>query len=254
MTVIPRRVDVVGTGISVAGLDETVDLILHPGEHGLTMALCNVHTLMSARRDPSLRAALEAADVTTADGMPLVWALRSFGEPDQERVDGLKLFTATVEAGLGEGTRHFFYGSTEDTLGDLRRRLEHEYPNLVITGALAPPFRKATPEERRDHVDIIRRSGANVVWVGLGMPKQEFWMAEVGGDLPGVALVGIGAVFDWVAGSVPKAPLWMQRSGLEWLYRLVHEPRRLWRRYLWNNPGFLALLALQVARYRLRRR
>ena len=254
MVDLPTRVDVVGTGISTAGVDETVDLILHPGEQGLGVAVCNVHSVMSARRDSSLRAALSAADVATADGIPLVWALRAAGQSDQERVDGFTLFWATIEAGLAEATRHFFYGSTDATLEQITARLRRDYPDLAIAGTLSPPFRSLTAGEQSDHVDLIRRSGADVVWVGLGMPRQERWIAEASPHLDGMALVGIGAVFDWVAGSVAKAPEWMCRVGLEWLYRLAREPRRLWRRYAWNNPAFLILLGWQLTRTRLRRR
>jgi N-acetylglucosaminyldiphosphoundecaprenol N-acetyl-beta-D-mannosaminyltransferase len=254
MADLPTRVDVVGTGISTAGLDETVDLILHPGEQGLGVAVCNVHSVMSARRDSSLRAALSAADVATADGIPLVWALRAAGQPNQERVDGLTLFWATIEAGLPEATGHFFYGNTEATLERITARLRRDYPEIAIAGTLSPPFRSLTEHEQRDHLDVIRRSGADVVWVGLGVPKQERWIAEASPHLKGVALVGIGAVFDWVAGNVAKAPEWMQRAGLEWLYRLIREPRRLWQRYIWNNPAFLVLLVSQLGRARLRQR
>ena len=254
MVDLPTRVDVVGTGISTAGVDETVDLILHPGEQGLGVAVCNVHSVMSARRDSSLRAALSAADVATADGIPLVWALRAAGQPDLERVDGFTLFWATIEAGLTEATRHFFYGNTEATLERITARLRRDYPEIAIAGTLSPPFRSLTEHEQSDHLDVIRRSGADVVWVGLGVPKQERWIAEASPHLDGMALVGIGAVFDWVAGNVAKAPEWMQRAGLEWLYRLIREPRRLWQRYIWNNPAFLVLLALQLGRTRLRRR
>ena len=254
MADLPTRVDVVGTGISTAGLDETVDLILHPGEQGLGVAVCNVHSVMTARRDSSLRAALSAADVATADGVPLVWALRAGGQPDQERVDGFTLFWATIEAGLPEATRHFFYGNTEATLERITARLRRDYPEIAIAGTLSPPFRSLTEHEQSDHLDVIRRSGADVVWVGLGLPKQERWIAEANPHLDGMALVGIGAVFDWVAGNVAKAPEWMQRAGLEWLYRLIREPRRLWQRYIWNNPAFLVLLVSQLGRTRLRQR
>ena len=139
MADLPTRVDVVGTGISTAGVDETVDLILHPGEQGLGVAVCNVHSVMSARRDSSLRAALSAADVATADGIPLVWALRAAGQPNQERVDGFTLFWATIEAGLPEATGHFFYGNTEATLERIAARLRRDYPEIAIAGTLSPP-------------------------------------------------------------------------------------------------------------------
>jgi N-acetylglucosaminyldiphosphoundecaprenol N-acetyl-beta-D-mannosaminyltransferase len=209
---------------------------------------------MSARSDASLRRALAEVDIATADGTPLVWALRAMGFAGQERVDGLKLFLATVEAGLADGTRHFFYGSTRATLDQIVDRLRLDYPEISIAGTMAPAFRRLGADEMRAHLDEIRRSAPDIVWVGLGMPKQELWIAEAAERIRGVSLVGVGAVFDWVAGNMTKAPSWMQQAGLEWLYRLAREPRRLWRRYAWNNPAFLVLLGAQLTRLRLCRR
>jgi N-acetylglucosaminyldiphosphoundecaprenol N-acetyl-beta-D-mannosaminyltransferase len=253
MTALPPRVDVLGTGISATSVEETVELILNPPPNGLRVAICSVHGVMTARRDPALRAALASADVAATDGVPLVWALRLSGVPDQHRVYGDTVFRETIERGIAKGTSHFFYGSTPETLGRLVTNLRLDHPSLKVAGVLSPPFRPLTDDDLANDIDAITEAAPDVLWVGLGMPKQELWMARAGGQLDGISLVGVGAVFDWVAGNVEQAPSWVQRAGLEWLYRLYREPRRLWRRYLWNNPAYLALLANQLVRQRVQR-
>jgi len=248
------KVVVAGTGISTTTCDRVAQTLLDPPAAGAMVAVCNVHSVMSARRDPGLRAALAGADLATPDGMPLVWALRAMGMPGQERVDGRHIFDATIRAGLERGTRHFLYGSTPETLGAISGNLRRQYPGIKIAGTHSPPFRPLTAGEVDADLARIRDSGAQVVWVGLGMPKQELWMHEMHPQLPGVSMAGIGAVFDWVAGNATEAPDWMQRVGLEWLYRLSQDPRRLWRRYIWNNPAYLVLLGVQVGRRRIGRR
>ena len=251
MTDRPAKVDILGTGVSAVALAEATRLILNPPQQGLVVAVANVHMAMSARRSDELAQILRRADVVTPDGMPLVWAHRALGVEAAERVDGLRLFRSTVEAGLRAGARHYFYGSSPHILELMEARLRESYPSLQITGMTSPPFREASRDEQAAYVETIRASRPNVVWVGLGMPKQELWMERVRADLPGISLVGVGAVFDWIAGTVSKAPAWMQNAGLEWLYRLAQDPRRLWRRYAWNNPAFLVLLSGQVLRHRL---
>jgi N-acetylglucosaminyldiphosphoundecaprenol N-acetyl-beta-D-mannosaminyltransferase len=253
VTSLPPKVDVLGTGISATTVDETAELILDPPADGLRVAICAVHGVMAARRDPALRAALASVDIATTDGVPLVWALRLSGVPDQQRVYGNTVFRETIERGLKHDTSHFFYGSTPETLHDVVANLTSDHPSLRIAGFHSPPFRTLTDDEIVDDIDAIAQATPDVVWVGLGMPKQELWMAQAGNQLPGISIVGVGAVFDWVAGNVKQAPEWMQGAGLEWLYRIYREPRRLWRRYLWNNPAYLALLAQQVARQRVQR-
>jgi N-acetylglucosaminyldiphosphoundecaprenol N-acetyl-beta-D-mannosaminyltransferase len=251
---LPAKVDILGTGISAVTLAEASRLILNSPQQGLVVAVANVHSVMSARRSNELARALSHADVVTPDGMPLVWAHRALGVQSPERVDGLRLFRSTVEAGLPAGARHYFYGSSPEILALMRTRLRETYPDLQIAGMTSPPFRELSAEQRAAHTATIRASHPTVVWIGLGMPKQELWMEQGRADLPDIALVGVGAVFDWVAGTVSKAPTWMQGAGLEWLYRLVQDPRRLWRRYAWNNPAFLILLARQVLRQRFAKR
>lgn len=251
MTEFPQKQDVLGTGISRTSLTAMMDLFESPLEgRAMTVNVCNVHSVMSARRDRDLAAALDAGDISTPDGMPLVWALRSFGFKAQTRVNGTALTEQALRHGLDRGWRHFFYGSTPETLELLRARLGETYPKLEIAGTYSPPFRALTAAERATVIATIMDSGTDIVWVGLGMPKQEKWMHDMRADLPGTILVGVGAAFDFLAGTKPQAPAWMQRFGLEWLFRLATEPRRLWRRYLWNNPAYLVLWGMQLVRRR----
>jgi N-acetylglucosaminyldiphosphoundecaprenol N-acetyl-beta-D-mannosaminyltransferase len=206
---------------------------------------------MTARRDPALQKAINHAEIATSDGVPLVWGLRWTVRPEQQRVYGPELMRRGLAEQSERGWKHYLYGSTTETLDLLVEKIHQFAPDAEIVGRHAPPFRPLTPEEQEAVLAEIRSRGADLVWVGLGMPKQELWMHEVRQDLPGVALLGVGAAFDFLAGTVKQAPEWMQRSGLEWLYRLIQEPRRLWRRYLFNNPAFAVLLAFQVAKTKL---
>ncbi len=217
-----------------------------PKDAAMVISVCNVHSVMSARSDPALAAAINGSDIATPDGVPLVWALRWTANPRQERVYGPDLMRLALVDEDARQWKHYLYGSTDETLSQLVDAITDMAPDAQIVGRTAPPFRTLTHDEREQDLDAIRSSGADVVWVGLGMPKQELWMNKVQDQLPGVALIGVGAAFDFLAGNVKEAPQWMQRVGLEWLYRLLKEPRRLWRRYIWNNPAFVILLARQI--------
>ena len=252
---LPDKTPVVGTPISMTSYDEVLQtLTSRRPDRALTVAVCNVHSVMSARKDPALRRALDGADIATPDGVPLVWAIRWTADPAQERVYGPELMVRSLAASGELGWRHYLYGSTPETLAALEAAIAELAPHAAVVGSESPPFRQLTDTEEREVLERIRASGAEVVWVGLGMPKQELWMSRVAPQLPGVALLGVGAAFDFLAGTKRQAPAWVQRAGLEWLFRLVQEPRRLWRRYLWNNPAYLVLLARQVLTGRLRRR
>jgi N-acetylglucosaminyldiphosphoundecaprenol N-acetyl-beta-D-mannosaminyltransferase len=199
--------------------------------------------VMSARRDPALAAALATADVATPDGMPLVWAIRREARADQQRVYGPDLMAAALRHGVARGWRHYLYGATDETLARLRAACEELAPGVVIAGTHAPPFRAQAPAEEEAALAAIRDAGTDLLWVGLGMPKQELWAARVADRLPGVAVLGVGAAFDLLSGTVSQAPDWIQDRGLEWLYRLAKEPRRLGPRYLATNPAYLLLRA-----------
>jgi N-acetylglucosaminyldiphosphoundecaprenol N-acetyl-beta-D-mannosaminyltransferase len=206
----------------------------------------SVHGIVTAHHDPEVRRYLNGADIATPDGMPVVWALRSCGVSGQQRVYGPTLMLGLCEMAAGTGRSVFLYGSSPQTLAALERNLRSRFGSLRIAGTYSPPFRPLSEEERLDIVRRIAASKADFVFIGLSTPKQERWMAQNRRDLPGQILVGVGAAFDFHAGSLRQAPPWMQRSGLEWLFRLLMEPRRLWRRYLLETPTFLPLWGLQM--------
>lgn len=247
MSHLPRR-DVFSVGVSLCSLEDVTELILSPPEAGQVIAIGNVHSIMTARRSSDLAEALAAANVVTPDGMPLVWALKIGGDEEATRVTGIDVMSESLARGVELEKRHFFYGSTPQVLDAMIRKVQEDYPGVRVAGAISPPFREISEEEQQGYFDDIKSSGADVVWVGLGMPKQELWMHGATKELPSLSLVGVGAAFDWYAGTAPRAPRWMQNTGLEWLYRLIHEPRRLWRRYAFNNPAFLFLLGRRWVR------
>jgi N-acetylglucosaminyldiphosphoundecaprenol N-acetyl-beta-D-mannosaminyltransferase len=201
-----------------------------------------------------LRAAVLGSDLVVPDGQPLVWALRLLGHDIGDRVYGPDLMDHACARAARTGRRMYLYGGrNHGALVQLTRNLRLRHPGLKIVGGYAPPFRELTDAEDEAVIADIGRSGAEVVWVGIGVPKQELWMARMSDRLPGRVLVGVGAAFDFHGGLIPQAPGWMQRRGLEWVFRLAHEPRRLWRRYLRYNPRFVAGFARQWVRERLGR-
>jgi N-acetylglucosaminyldiphosphoundecaprenol N-acetyl-beta-D-mannosaminyltransferase len=209
---------------------------------------------MTANRDASFRHILNQADIVTPDGMPLVWALRSLGRPQQQRVYGPTLMLELCRQAANDGARVFLYGSRDEVLTALETRLPAVSPGLNIVGSYSPPFRPLSESEDREITARIRASGAELIFVGISTPKQERWMWDHREAFPGAVMVGVGAAFDFHAGRVPQAPPWMQRRGLEWLFRLLSEPRRLWRRYLLETPWFIPYWTLQklgVLKYQL---
>jgi N-acetylglucosaminyldiphosphoundecaprenol N-acetyl-beta-D-mannosaminyltransferase len=210
------------------------------------ICVTTVHGVMESQRDENLRRIHNAAGLVTPDGMPLVWLSRLMGFRHVERVYGPDLMLAVCERSTAKGYRQFFYGGGPGVAEKLAVRLQSRFPGLKLAGTCSPPFRPLTAEEDRAVVERINAAQPDIVWVGISTPKQERWMAEHVGRLSAPVLVGVGAAFDFQAGLKRQAPRWMQKSGLEWLFRLLMEPRRLWRRYLINNPWFLWLILLQV--------
>jgi N-acetylglucosaminyldiphosphoundecaprenol N-acetyl-beta-D-mannosaminyltransferase len=208
------------------------------GEHQY-VCVTGVHGVMESQRDPQLLQIHNRSGLTTPDGMPTVWSARWAGRREVSRVYGPDLMLTVLTRAAERGWSSFFYGGGPATAELLASRLTTRFPGLRVAGTSTPPFRPLTPREDADMVQVINESGAQLVWVGLSTPKQERWMAEHVGRLRANALFGVGAAFDLVAGTIPQAPRWMQGSGLEWAYRLGREPRRLWRRYLRNNPAFV---------------
>jgi len=205
-----------------------------------------VNSLLNARRDPQVSEALRGATLTLPDGMPIVWALRSLGEEIEDRVYGPDLMLKLCGRRDAGGLRHFLYGGRDrDATVALAAALRERFPGISIVGSWTPPYRDLTAVEEAEVVELIDGSGADIVWVGTGSPRQEKWMARMQPRLSVPVMVGVGAAFDFHAGLVAQAPRWMQRRGLEWAYRLRREPRRLAPRYLRDNPAFLALWARQ---------
>jgi N-acetylglucosaminyldiphosphoundecaprenol N-acetyl-beta-D-mannosaminyltransferase len=201
---------------------------------------------MECYRHLDLRTIYNASGLTTPDGMPLVWLAHLKGYSDVSRVYGPDLMLALCEHSIERGYAHYFYGGSSTTLEQLVANLTHHFPGLKIAGIDSPPYRPLTPDEDAKIVDKINAANPDILWVGLGAPKQERWMAAHIDRLCAPALIGVGAAFDFHAGLKPQAPRWMQQSGLEWFFRLINEPRRLWRRYLTDNPLFVALVLLQM--------
>uniref|UniRef100_UPI003137A617 WecB/TagA/CpsF family glycosyltransferase n=1 Tax=Variovorax sp. YR752 TaxID=1884383 RepID=UPI003137A617 len=202
------------------------------------VCLCNVHSVVTAGSDAAFGAAVRGSDLATPDGAPVAWLMRRLGHARQPRINGPDLMWRYCAQAAQRDESIYLYGGSPQSLQLLQQRLRQAFPALRIAGAHSPPFRALTPEEDEAEVNDIVASGAGTVWVGLGCPKQELWMAAHRSRIPAV-LLGVGAAFDYHAGTLRRAPVWMQRCGLEWLYRLGKEPRRLWRRYLHTNSLFV---------------
>lgn len=208
------------------------------------VCFANVHVTMEAHDSADFRAVVNGADLVTPDGVPLVWALHLFGAGEATQVRGTTLTAALLERAAARDLPVGFYGSTPTVLKLLLQACQQRFPGIRVTYAHAPPFRQLTTEEQAGVIRDINASGARILFVGLGCPKQEQWMALHKGSVHAVML-GVGAAFDFLAGVKPEAPHWMQARGLEWLFRLTAEPRRLWRRYAYHNPRFVLALAGQ---------
>jgi N-acetylglucosaminyldiphosphoundecaprenol N-acetyl-beta-D-mannosaminyltransferase len=206
--------------------------------------MANVHVTMEAHDSAEFRAIVNGADLVAPDGIPLVWALRLFGAPQARQVRGHTLTVSVIERAAAADVPIGFYGGSPAVRTLLLQECQRRFPDLRVVYAHAPPFRELTAEEDAAIIRDINESGAGILFVGLGCPKQERWMALHKESLNAVML-GIGAAFDFLTGVKPEAPEWMQRAGLEWLFRLGTEPRRLWRRYAYHNPRFVVLLAGQ---------
>jgi N-acetylglucosaminyldiphosphoundecaprenol N-acetyl-beta-D-mannosaminyltransferase len=249
----PATADVVGVPVGVIDYEQTltwIDAMVAERQRGY-VCVCNVHTVMASREDPELRAALLASSLNVPDGQPLVWAVNALGHSLPDRVYGPELMARACERAASTRQRFYLYGGRDQgTLVQLALNLRRRFPGVRIVGGYSPPFRPLTGEERVAISAEINASDADVVWVGIGVPKQEKWMAALRSQLEAPVLIGVGAAFDFHAGLVPQAPRWLQRAGLEWAYRLAHEPRRLWRRYLRYNPRFVGAFARQLAAQR----
>ena len=246
--------DVLGIPLALTSYEHTLDWIDRAVATSARSYICvaAVHTVMASQEDPELRAAVLDADFTVPDGQPLVWAMNLLGHDLSSRVYGPELMDRACARAARTGQRFYLYGGrSQGALVELARQLRLSHPGLKIVGGFAPPFRALTEAEEETVAADIARCEADVVWVGIGVPRQEKWMARMRPRLSAPVLIGVGAAFDFHAGLVPQAPDRLQRLGLEWAFRLLQEPRRLWRRYLRYNPRFVAGFASQYLRHRL---
>jgi N-acetylglucosaminyldiphosphoundecaprenol N-acetyl-beta-D-mannosaminyltransferase len=243
------RVNVLGVGVSAVDMNEAVGRCRRLIEDAGKGYVCvtGVHGVMEAQRDRAFREILNRSFLCTPDGMPTVWVGRLRGHGAMRRVYGPDFMLEMCRKSVAHGCRHFLYGGGPGTVELLKRELERLVPGVRIVGTYTPPFRPLSPGEEEELAAAAAEAGADIVWVGLSTPKQERFMAHMLDRLNVRLMVGVGAAFDIHAGLLPDAPSWMKCAGLQWLYRLVKEPRRLWRRYLKNNPAFVWGIALQFA-------
>jgi len=240
---VPERVDILGVEVSAVDMDGVRAEVRRWVERGERRYVCvtGVHGIMECQRDEELRRIHNASGLTVPDGMPTVWAGRYAGAPRIERVYGPEMMDAICEMAAELGWRSFFYGGGPGTAERLEGSMRERVPGLETAGTFTPPFRELTASEQEEALAAIEASGAELVWVGLSTPKQERWMAAHAERLSGPRILfGVGAAFDVNSGLRRDAPRWVKRLGLQWLFRMAQEPRRLWRRYLRNNPAFLA--------------
>ena len=243
-------IKVLGVRVNPVGMSDVLQLMEHwikERDSYHYVVATGIHGVMEARSHPDFRNIVDSAALLVPDGYPLVWMARRRGFRLNRRVCGTDLLWEFSRLAEQKGYRVFLYGDTDDTLQKLTRRLKESFPHLQIAGCHSPPFRTLTPEEKAQEVGMINESAADVVWVGLGLPKQERWMSEHKDELNVPVVVGVGAAFKFLSGKVNRAPNWIGDRGFEWLWRLLHEPRRVWRRVLWDGPRFAGHLALELS-------
>jgi N-acetylglucosaminyldiphosphoundecaprenol N-acetyl-beta-D-mannosaminyltransferase len=247
----PDKVSLLGVGVSPIDLPQAVDQIrdwISSREHRY-VCLTPAHSIMYGYRRADLRRVYNRSGMTTPDGMAVVWLLRLLGYRWVARVYGPDLMRAVCERSVQAGWKHFFYGGGPGVPELLAARLAARCPGIQIAGTYSPPFRQLTPGEDQLVIEMINRSGADIVWVGIGSPGQHIWMSAHLGKLDAPVMAGVGAAFDYLSGRKRQAPVWVQHCGLEWLFRLASEPGRLWRRYI-QYPRFVQLAAGQLLGFR----
>jgi len=241
---------VLNSFIDALDWDQSVQTILQwvANRQPKRVCLCNVHSSVTALDNPTLAEALNTADMVLPDGAPIAWFLHRTGFPKQPRIAGPDLMWQLCDQIQSTNSSIFLFGSSPNTLSRLEKNLQRSFPKLKIAGALSPRFGKWSYEEEQEYLTAINNSNAGLIFIGLGCPKQEIWMADNRDRIHGV-LLGVGAAFDFHAGTINRAPSLMQKAGLEWLHRLLSEPRRLWKRYLITNSRFLFHVGVQILRH-----
>ena len=244
-----QRVNVLGVGISVLNLPSALAAIAEAVRTRRKGYICvrDAHGVMLAQKDPAFRRILNGAFLCTPDGMPMVWMGRMAGHAEMRRVYGPDLMLEVCAWSEKNACRHFFFGGVPGVAELLAQKLRAKFPRLAVAGTYTPPFRPLNAAEEKELAEMVRAAKPDILWVGLSTPKQEKFMVEFLPKLDVTLMIGVGAAFDFHAGRVRQAPRWMQRSGLEWLFRMASEPRRLGMRYLKNNPQFALKIAAQLS-------
>jgi N-acetylglucosaminyldiphosphoundecaprenol N-acetyl-beta-D-mannosaminyltransferase len=247
----PAHARILGVPLNPVGKGDAVRAIVDRAEAappGAFVCLTNVHTTVEAQSSPQLRSALEAAFLSVPDGMPLVWILRRRGHRTTEKITGIELVPLVASAGSDRGLRHFLYGGAPGVADRAARRIRELVSGANVVGTMSPPFASAGALNLDELRHELETTKPHILWVGLGAPKQELWMASAANELDVPVMIGVGAAFDYLAGTKPAAPAYLRHIGLEWLFRLAVEPRRLWRRYLVGNLRFVQLLVAERRR------
>lgn len=246
------RANVLGVGVSAINMNDAVrlsDLLISRNESGY-VCVTGVHGVIEAQTDPQFRKILNSSYITTPDGMPTVWVGRAQGYGEMRRVYGPDFMLELCSKSVEKGYKHFLYGGNTNVAENLATVLTTKYPGLRIVGTYTPPFRPLTADEERDLIALVKEAKPDIMWIGLSTPKQERFMSEYLHKLEVKLMVGVGAAFDIHTGGIRDAPGWMKSAGLQWLHRLCQEPKRLWRRYLINNPKFIWNVCLQCLGFR----
>jgi N-acetylglucosaminyldiphosphoundecaprenol N-acetyl-beta-D-mannosaminyltransferase len=244
----PKRLTILGIPLAVVDMNSAVDVISGwvDGNRSRYVCAADVHSVMRAQDDPAHNRALCRADMVLPDGMPLVWMSKLRGQKDVGRVCGPDLMLRVFEYSQDRKWRHYFFGGSPGVADALANKAKDLYPQLIVAGTSCPPFRSMSPHELEKTIAEINSVSPDFVWVGLGCPKQEIWMCENVEKLTHSVAIGVGAAFDFHSGRISRAPRWMRSAGLEWMHRLISEPRRLWRRYLYLAPRFVILGTLEL--------
>lgn len=260
-------IDILTMKMNMVQMPEVVDAAMawiREKRYGSYIAVCNAYDAVCCKKDPAVREAVNNSSLTVPDGISMVKVANLYGYPLKRRVYGPDLMQALLSSGenresppagpagkIENELRHFFYGTTDDTLEKLEKNLKEKYPRFIVAGKYAPPFRPLTPEEDKKVIDMINDAAPDILWVGLGCPRQQIWMYEHKDSLKVPVMVGVGAAFDFFAGTARQAPRWIRESGFEWLFRLCTQPKRLWKRYIIYGGAFVFYVTIQIVRHYL---
>jgi len=248
-----HRFNVLDVQVSAVNLERAcsiVDESIQMDRKGY-VCVAPVSTIVSCQESGEYKEIVNNAEMVAPDGMPLVWLAKMMGHKEVRRTYGPDLMLTLCDMGQEKGYRHFLYGGSQEASEKMVTTLKKKFPNINIVGRYSPPFRESTVEENEKVIDLINNTQTDILWVGLGAPKQDYWMKNNRDKLDASMMIGVGAAFDFLAGTKKQAPIWMRNAGLEWVFRLCSEPKRLWKRYLIGNTRFIYLLMKNAIKSRL---